>query len=439
MPRAPWHRGRHRRTLAGCMTRPVRSLRGHSTTRERNARGEGITVFRGRGARTLDRIQTVAHLTNPFLAMNARGERAVHGMATGTRSACWPWTGKRACWPLLCRPRTAVGATRARPSPRTGATWSCPTTWPAGRNGCGAAHRARRSARPRAARGPAGANPARNRKEQPLRQAALQPLLPPVRLFLPAPDKGWTGCSSLLRTGRLAPAAQLRLQCREGAGPRHLAFHPARCPRAYVVNELADSDGPGVQLRRRHGRMEGSVVLSTLPGPLCRQQPGGGDRGVARRAPRPRLQPGGDSIAVFDVDAATGRLFGAAPSRWAGARPGSSPARRWGTGCSCSTRTATVSLVSRWTTRPHRHPPASSHPPLAAARCAWCSQSVFKVSRRPPASGSAAQRPCPPSSASRAVKAPGRKAGRCWARPAACPDQPHQALQLAQVVTAGAP
>lgn len=62
---------------------PLFAYVGSRTTRERNARGDGITVFRVDEERgTLDRLQTVADLTNPsFLALNARGNRlyTVHG------------------------------------------------------------------------------------------------------------------------------------------------------------------------------------------------------------------------------------------------------------------------------------------------------------------------------------------------------------------------
>lgn len=298
------------------MTRPVFAYVGSRTTRERNARGEGITVFRVDEERgTLDRIQTVAHLTNPsFLAMNARGDRlyTVHGdghevsvLAVDRETGLLAFMQTQDCGgrnPVHLA--IAPDGRHLVVSDHLGQQGGTVVVLPIAPDGL---------LGPVQQRVALPGEPGPHRKEQPFAKPHFNPFAPGGRFVL-VPDKGLDRVFIFsFEQGRLAPAAQPWLQCREGAGPRHLAFHPA-LPRAYVVNEL-DSTVLACSFDAATGRMEGLQVLSTLPDHFV-----GNSRAaeieVSRDGRRVHASNrGADSIAVFDVDAATGRLF------WRGAFP----------------------------------------------------------------------------------------------------------------------
>src|SRR5256885_13867235 len=79
----PIYSGRGRRTAGGRIgmstsaSRPLYAYVGSRTTRERDARGEGITVYRvDEATGGLQHLQTVDGLSNPsFLALDAAGTR----------------------------------------------------------------------------------------------------------------------------------------------------------------------------------------------------------------------------------------------------------------------------------------------------------------------------------------------------------------------------
>ena len=106
--------------------------------------------------------------------------------------------------------------------------------------------------------------------------------------------------------GALAREPEHDLHVAPGAGPRHLAFHP-NGRWVYLVNELAST----VLALRREGRTLAPVgeALSMLPADASRD---------ATKAAAIRISPDGtqvvasnrghDSLAVFDIDPATGAL-----------------------------------------------------------------------------------------------------------------------------------
>jgi len=91
-----------------------------------------------------------------------------------------------------------------------------------------------------------------------------------------------------------------------GAGPRHIAFHPER-PYVYVINEL-DSTIAAYSFSREEGMLEAIQSISTLPD----DWEGRNDCADIHFSPCGRFlygsNRGHDSIAVYRVDAATGRL-----------------------------------------------------------------------------------------------------------------------------------
>ena len=107
-------------------------------------------------------------------------------------------------------------------------------------------------------------------------------------------------------TGKLSPNDPPSVSVKAGAGPRHFAFHPSK-PNAYVINEL-DSTITTFTYDPKSGVLESVQTLSTLPKEF---------EGVTHTA-EVQVHPSGrfvygsnrghDSIAMFKVDDATGKL-----------------------------------------------------------------------------------------------------------------------------------
>lgn len=132
--------------------------------------------------------------------------------------------------------------------------------------------------------------------------------LDPSGRFIVAPDKGLdclfvyrvdAAAKKLVRVGEPVPA-------RAGAGPRHIAFHPGG-RLAYVINEL-DSTVTAYRFDPASGALMPFQLLSSLPddftanntGSEIAVSPDGQFLYVSNR--------GHDSIGVFAIEAATGRL-----------------------------------------------------------------------------------------------------------------------------------
>lgn len=88
----------------------------------------------------------------------------------------------------------------------------------------------------------------------------------PTGRFVLLPDKG-LDCIFVFRfdetSGRLSPAKSEPVKSRPGAGPRHVAFHPA-LPIAWVLNEL-DSTTTAYDWNRESGDLHPIQSISTLP------------------------------------------------------------------------------------------------------------------------------------------------------------------------------
>ena len=96
------------------------------------------------------------------------------------------------------------------------------------------------------------------------------------------------------------------MQAREGAGPRHLAFHPTQ-PWVYVINEL-DSTVTAYRFDEATGALQPFQVLSALADSFT-----GNSRASEIEVDRHgrtlyASNRGEDSIAVFAIDVQTGRL-----------------------------------------------------------------------------------------------------------------------------------
>jgi 6-phosphogluconolactonase len=108
-------------------------------------------------------------------------------------------------------------------------------------------------------------------------------------------------------SGSVTPNTPPALALAAGAGSRHLAFHPT-LPYAYVVNELGDSVSV-LAFDATAGTLGSIQTVSTLPTGVDGAQNSGAEVAVA---PSGRFvyasNRGNDSIVIYGVDPATGRL-----------------------------------------------------------------------------------------------------------------------------------
>lgn len=279
---------------------------GSRTTRERNARGEGISVFRvDDTSGALERVQLVGGLVNPsYLALNRAGDRlyAVHG----DRSEVSAFAVDRATGHLHLldqvdfRGRNPVHL--ALDASERSLVVSSHLTGEVlvlaveddGRLGA-VSHR---EALP--------GTPGPHRHEQPFSKPHFNPLDPSGRWVL-VPDKGLDKIFSLrLQHGALTPAQQPWLDVREGAGPRNLVFHPSR-PWVYVVNEL-DSTVLACRFDADTGVLQPLQWLPTLPDSFTGNSRAAGIQVDAAGRHLYVSNRGHDSLTVYAINAATGRL-----------------------------------------------------------------------------------------------------------------------------------
>jgi len=153
-----------------------------------------------------------------------------------------------------------------------------------------------------------------DRHEQEFGAHPHQVLFDPAGRFLVAPDKGVDRVHVYQlepASGKLAPCDPPAVKSRYGAGPRHIAFHPAQ-PYAYLINEL-DFTVTTYEWDAERGRLTPRQVITTLPTTYT------GDNTGAEIAVAPSgnfvyaSNRGHDSIVVFAVDRANGTLE---PVQW---------------------------------------------------------------------------------------------------------------------------
>jgi 6-phosphogluconolactonase (cycloisomerase 2 family) len=290
---------------------------GCRTTRERNARGNGITVARIGRDGSWSQIQALDGIANPaFLAFDhhRRFLFTVHGDGTEVSSfAIDPAHGTlRFIGKQSCQGRNPVHLA-VDPSNRflivanhltAGDHVSNVAVLPIGEDGrIGAVSEL---VPLKGAVGP-------HRVEQPFAKPH-QICFDPAGGLIAVPDKGL----DRVHTFRLDASGKLRqaappLVAREGAGPRHLAFHP-RLPFAYVINEL-DSTVIAARVDAVAGSLVPFQILSALPDSFT-----GNSRGSEIAvSPDGALvfasNRGSDLVVSFAVDAKSGRL---GPGKWQG-------------------------------------------------------------------------------------------------------------------------
>ena len=279
---------------------------GSRTTRERNARGEGITVFRFDPATGgLDHVQTVVDLVNPsFLHLNASGSvlYAVHGdqdsvsaFRVDNDTGCLTFLNRQ-----CCEGRNPVHLTLSLDGRRlmvanhnTG-TLAVLSVTSAGALG------------PVVQKVALWGEPGPHRIEQPFSKPHFTGLDRTGR-WLVVPDKGLDKLF-VFRTdrGQLDPAPCPCVSSREGAGPRHVAFHPNQAW-LYALNEL-DNTVTGYHFNRETGQLSPFQVVSTLQDTFTGNNRASGIEVDAAGRALYVSNRGEDSIAVLSVDPLNGRL-----------------------------------------------------------------------------------------------------------------------------------
>jgi 6-phosphogluconolactonase len=279
---------------------------GSRTSRERNARGEGISVFKvNQETGELVLLQVLGNLVNPsFLALNTKGDRlyAVHG------------------------DQQEVSVFNV--SPTNGTLTHLQTQHCGGKNPVHLAldpseqylvvsnHLSSHVAvMPVLSDGKLGAvcqtvelpgAPGPHRVEQPFAKPHFNPFDPSGR-FVVIPDKGLDRIFVYrFAHGQLSPADKPWVDTRESSGPRHIAFHP-ESPFAYAVNEL-DSTVTGYSFDSATGELKPFQILSTLPDTFT-----GNSRASEIMVSKDghtlyASNRGYDSIAVFSINPSTGHL-----------------------------------------------------------------------------------------------------------------------------------
>ncbi|WP_119157847.1 lactonase family protein [Caldimonas tepidiphila] len=278
---------------------------GSRTTRERNARGEGLSVFKVGTDGALTLVQLVGDLVNPsYLALSRDGEclYTVHGDQSEVSAFA---VDRRTGQLSFLNRQSTEGRNPVHLALDASGRFLVVT------NHLGASL----AVLPIAADGSLEPISQLERIDGPIGPHRLEQKQPkphynafdPSGRFVLVPDKG---CDRVFgfrfEAGRLAPAEPSFVACREGAGPRHLAFHP-RQPWAYVVNEL-DSTVTACRFDAECGALAPFQVLSALPDDFTGNSRAAAIAVDAAGRTLYASNRGHDSIAVFRIDPATGRL-----------------------------------------------------------------------------------------------------------------------------------
>ena len=127
-----------------------------------------------------------------------------------------------------------------------------------------------------------------------------------AELYYNAADVETIEALLVVKDGKLIAEEESSVDTREGAGPRHVDFHP-RLPYVYAINEL-DSTITTYRFERARGVLTPLQIVTTLPSDYT----GNNTTAEVWVHPSGRFvygsNRGHNSIAVFAIDADTGKL-----------------------------------------------------------------------------------------------------------------------------------
>jgi len=281
---------------------------GCRTSRERNARGDGINVYRvDTSTGSWDHVQLMSGLINPsFLTLDAakRTLYTVHGDSSEISSfSIDPVTGRIS--PLnhqSTRGKNPVhlaidptGRFMVVPNHITSSLVVLPICEDGSLGEVIDLYELKGKIGP-------------HRVEQPFAKPHQTEFAPSGRFIL-VPDKGldcvWT--FRLDEVGKLHTAEPPSMQAREGSGPRHIAFH-TRLPFAYVVNEL-DSTVTSCRYDAETGTLDPFQIVPSIPESFTANSRAAEIAVSADGRFLYASNRGFDSVAVFSVDPANGWLL----------------------------------------------------------------------------------------------------------------------------------
>lgn len=279
---------------------------GSRTTRARNARGDGITVYQvDEETGTLRLVQVVEDLVNPsFLALNKAGDRlyTVHGDQREVSAFSVDKTSGKLSFinQQSCEGKNPVHLA-LDPTERFLVVSNHISGSLAVMNVLenGSLGTINQLLELDGTTGP-------HRIEQPFPKPHFNPF-DHTGNFVLVPDKGVDRVFSFrFDNGKLFPADLPFVTTREGAGPRHLALHP-KASFAYVINEL-DSTVTTYRFNASVGSLTPLQILPSLPSTFT-----GNSRASEIEVDRSgrfvyASNRGYDSIAVFAIDQGTGLL-----------------------------------------------------------------------------------------------------------------------------------
>jgi 6-phosphogluconolactonase (cycloisomerase 2 family) len=279
---------------------------GSRTSRERHARGEGISVYAvSPDQRKLEQVQIVGGLVNPsYLLLNKAGDRlySVHGDLDYLSTFS---VDKKTGHLTLMQQQQCEGKNPVHlaldPTEKfliVSNHWtSALAVLPVKPDGTLDQVRQLEVL---------SGTPGPHRVEQALGKPHFNPFDPSGR-FVVVPDKGLNRIFSFrFENGTLTPTPQGSVLTRETAGPRHIAFHPTQAM-AYVVNEL-DSTVTAYKFDAITGTLTPVQLLSALPDTYT------GDNRAAAIFVHPNgrwlfvSNRGDDSLAVFAIDQKNNRI-----------------------------------------------------------------------------------------------------------------------------------
>ncbi|WP_086480129.1 lactonase family protein [Oceanospirillum sanctuarii] len=148
--------------------------------------------------------------------------------------------------------------------------------------------------------------PGPHRKEQPFPKPHFNPFDPSGQ-FVVVPDKGLNKVFSFpFKEGRLVAEEMTEAVTRETAGPRNIVFHPLK-PYAYVINEL-DSTVTSYSFDGNTGKMSAFQVISCLADTFTQDSRASSIQIDKTGKALYASNRGEDSIAVMSISPETGRL-----------------------------------------------------------------------------------------------------------------------------------